>query len=92
VKSSETDLQSVVNCGNTLSPCNKDSGKKRDGGYVSEILTDEEDVVPRYNARKYEYLKMKVTSTTLRYSVLVLFVNKYHGLETIAKGDDMQST
>lgn len=48
--------------------------------------------MPYYNARKYEYLKTKVTSTALRYSVLVLFVNKYHGLETITKGDDMQST
>ena len=51
VKSSETDQPSVVNCGNTLSCRNKDSGKKHDGGYVSEILTDEEDAVSCYNAR-----------------------------------------
>ena len=55
-------------------------------------LVGEEDVVPYCNAKKYEYLKMKITSTALRYSVLVLFLNKYQGLDGIKPGVDIQSS
>ena len=35
---------------------------------------------------------MKVISTTLRYGIMVLFLNKYQGLEGIKPGVDIQST
>ena len=61
-------------------------------GNCDENLTDEEDVIRYYNARKYKYLKMKVTSTALCYSVLVLFENKSERLEKMTIGVDIQST
>ena len=84
---------------NTLEKPHGNNGETRppmaDCNIVAEddCLDDiEEETVPYYNAVKYEALRMKITSTALRYGVMVLFVNKYQGLDDIKEGVDVQSS
>lgn len=58
----------------------------------SNDYIDDDDVVPYYNAKKYEELKMKITSNAIRHGVFVLFVNKYKALDNVVEGADVTAT
>ena len=83
---------------NELPIAEKKPDKEKKLPNIDEVIsseeedTDDEDIVPYYSNIKYEALNLKMTSTALRYGVMVLFVNKYSGLNTVQDGDDLQST
>ena len=83
---------------NELPIAEKKPDKEKKLPNIDEVIssdeedTDDEDIVPYYSNIKYEALNLKITSTALRYGIMVLFVNKYSGLNTVQDGDDLQST